>query len=526
MSIFSTFRAIVFIIVGLFFLVSFSVYKMNVLEKAHYHALAYQAELQELGEQLAQGSDYLTDEIRRYVQFGERVHYDNFWNEVHVTRSRDKAVERLKELEVLPSELAYIEKAKGYSDHLIKTEEEAMAAVERKDFDEARRLAFGEYYGEQKNLIMGNIKKFQDTVNARAQALTEHFHDKLSFFMMLTNLLLLVSGVLVLFLVYSIGIRRLLNPLKYLTHIMQELVQGNLEIPIQVSGKRDEMAEMGRALQVFKENAIKKNIAELERHKAEMDLEKHLEDLEKLVQERTSALEKSNQNLSDFASIASHDLQEPLRKVNMFGDMLKELNQDLDEKSCDYINRMQSATFRMQSLINDLLEFSKLTTENSPFVKIDFNKIIEGTLSDLETRINESQGTINVDTLPGIEADPFQMHQLFQNLVSNALKYRKEDVDPVINISAQSDGNSHVIIKIEDNGIGFDEKYKDKIFHLFQRLHGKNEYGGTGMGLAICKKIVEHHNGSITVNSTPGAGTTFQVSLPKKQPPLSRETFA
>lgn len=519
MSIFSTFRAIVVLIVGLFFLVSFSVYKMNVLEKAHYHALAQQAELQELGEQLAQGSDYLTDEIRRYVQFGERVHYDNFWNEVHVTRSRDKAVERLKELEVLPSELAYIEKAKGYSDRLIKTEEEAMAAVERKDFDEARRLAFGEYYGEQKNLIMGNIKKFQDTVNARAQALTEHFHDKLSFFMMLTNLLLLVSGVLVLFLVYSIGIRRLLNPLKYLTHIMQELVQGNLEIPIQVSGKRDEMAEMGRALQVFKENAIKKNIAELERHKAEMDLEKHLEDLEKLVQERTSALEKSNQNLSDFASIASHDLQEPLRKVNVFGDMLKELNQDLDEKSCDYINRMQSATFRMQSFINDLLEFSKLTTEDSPFVKIDFNKIIEGTLSDLETRINESQGTINVDTLPGIEADPFQMHQLFQNLVSNALKYRKEDADPVINISAQSDGNSHVIIKIEDNGIGFDEKYKDKIFHLFRRLHGKNEYGGTGMGLAICKKIVEHHNGSITVNSTLGAGTTFQVSLPKKQPP-------
>ena len=175
--------------------------------------------------------------------------------------------------------------------------------------------------------------------------------------------------------------------------------------------------------------------AELERYKAEMKLEKHLYDLEKLVGKRTAALKKSNQNLSDFASIASHDLQEPLRKVNMFGDMLKELNQDLDEKSCDYIDRMQSATFRMQSLINDLLEFSKLTTEDSPIVKIDFNKIIEGTLSDLETRINESQGTINVDTLPGIEADPFQMDQLFQNLVSNALKYRKDDVDPVINIS-------------------------------------------------------------------------------------------
>ena len=142
-------------------------------------------------------------------------------------------------------------------------------------------------------------------------------------------------------------------------------------------------------------------------------------------------------------------------------------------------------------------------------------------MSDLETRINESQGTINVDTLPGIEADPFQMHQLFQNLVSNALKYRKDVVDPVINISTQSGEDGNVTILIEDNGIGFDEKYKDKIFQLFQRLHWKNEYGGTGMWLSICKRIAEHHNGSITVNSTPGAGTTFHVSLPKKQTPLS-----
>jgi len=524
MSIFSLFRTTVLVIVGLFSLVSFSVYKMNVLEKAHYSALDQQEELKELGKKLAEGSDYLTDEIRRYVQFGDRVHHDNFWNEVRIARSRDRAVERLKELKVLPSELVYIEKAKGYSDHLIKTEEEAMAAVERKNYDEARRLAFGEYYDEQKSLIMGNIKKFQDTVNARAQALTEHFHDEMSFFMMLTNLLLLISGALVLFLVYSIGIRRLLNPLKYLTHIMQELVKDNLEIPIQVSGRRDEMSEMGQALQVFKENAIKKNIAEQERHNAEMELEKHLDDLERLVGERTAALETSNQNLSEFAFIASHDLQEPLRKVMLFGDRLEELNRGLDEKSRDYISRMQGATVRMQDLIDDLLVFAKLTTEYSPFVKIDCNKIIEGTLSDLEASIDESRGTINVDKLPDIEADPFQMHQLFQNLISNALKYRKEDVDPVINISVQSDGNGNVVIKIEDNGIGFDEKYKDKIFQLFQRLHGKNAYGGTGMGLAICKKIVEHHNGSMTVNSTPGVGTVFHVSLPKKHPPSERKS--
>ena len=143
-------------------------------------------------------------------------------------------------------------------------------------------------------------------------------------------------------------------------------------------------------------------------------------------------------------------------------------------------------------------------------------EVIEGTLSDLETRIHQSRGTIFVDTLPDIEADPFQIRQLFQNLISNALKYRKENVDPVINISTQADTNGKATIIIKDNGIGFDEKYKDRVFQLFQRLHGKDAYGGTGIGLAICKKIVEHHKGSITVHSTPGIGTTFEVSLPKK----------
>ena len=136
---------------------------------------------------------------------------------------------------------------------------------------------------------------------------------------------------------------------------------------------------------------------------------------------------------------------------------------------------------------------------------------------DLETRIHLSRGTINVDKLPDIEADPVQMRQLFQNLISNALKYRKEDVAPVVNISSRSGDNGFVTIRIEDNGLGFDEKYKERIFQLFQRLHGRTAYEGTGIGLSICKKIIEHHNGTITVSSTPGVGTSFIVSLPKKR---------
>ncbi|MBC8287687.1 MAG: HAMP domain-containing protein [Nitrospinae bacterium] len=241
---------------------------MNTFEKAHNQAVSRQEELKMLGEKLALGSDYLTDEIRRYVQFGDMSHYDNFWNEVNVHRSRDKAIERLKELDVLPSELAYIEKAKEYSDHLLKTEAIAMDAVERSDFDAARRLVFGEYYGEQKALIMGNIKKFQDIINDRTQNQAKNFHEEISFFMMLTNILLFFCGALILFIVCGIGIRHFLNPLKYLTRAMQELAKGNLEVPIQLSVKNNEMLEMAQALKIFKENAIKKNIAELELSKA------------------------------------------------------------------------------------------------------------------------------------------------------------------------------------------------------------------------------------------------------------------
>jgi len=168
MTLFATFRFIAVLIFFSFILVGFSVYQMNAGYRDEQQAINLELELKNIGQQLAQGSDYLTDEIRHYVQFGDRVHYDNFWQEVNNTRSRDKAVERLKELKVLPSELAYIEKAKEYSDNLIRTEEAAMVAVEKKDFDRARQLVFGPYYGEQKKLIMGNIKKFQEVVNFRA----------------------------------------------------------------------------------------------------------------------------------------------------------------------------------------------------------------------------------------------------------------------------------------------------------------------------------------------------------------------
>ena len=178
---------------------------------------------------------------------------------------------------------------------------------------------------------------------------------------------------------------------------------------------------------------------------------------------------------------------------------------------------MLHATERMQSLLTALLEYSRLSTRADPFVKVAIAKTVQEVLSDLEVKMEKIGGEVRVSELPVIQADPTQMRQLFQNLIANGLKFHKDGERPVVNVSSTSvDGRMFRII-IEDNGIGFDEQYLEKIFTPFQRLHGKDSpYEGTGMGLSICKKIVERHGGNITARSTPGAGSTFVVELPSK----------
>jgi signal transduction histidine kinase len=184
----------------------------------------------------------------------------------------------------------------------------------------------------------------------------------------------------------------------------------------------------------------------------------------------------------------------------------------------------------MQNLINDLLSYSRVTSKANPFVKIDLNKVLKDVLGDLGERFKSTGGKADVYDLPEIEADPIQMRQLLQNLVSNALKFHKPGTSPVIKIHCQMNDhhngrkNQHIQLFVEDNGIGFDEKYLDRIFQPFQRLHGRLDYEGSGIGLAICRKIVERHTGSITAKSTPGEGTTFIITLPLFQT-VSRKEF-
>lgn len=241
-------------------------------------------------------------------------------------------------------------------------------------------------------------------------------------------------------------------------------------------------------------------------------------------------LTRSNAELQEFAYVASHDLQEPLRKIQAFGDRLMvKYSEVLTDQGCDYLRRMQSAAERMQALIDDLLTLSRVTTRAQPFVSTNLAQLVQDVLSDLEVRIQQTAGRIEIGELPTLEADPIQMRQLLQNLIGNALKFYRHEEPPVIRIYSRplfdrewhpTEGINRAIacqIFVEDNGIGFDEKYLDRIFNAFQRLHGRSEYEGTGMGLAICRKIVERHDGSITARSIPNEGSIFIVALPLQQ---------
>jgi PAS domain S-box-containing protein len=228
-------------------------------------------------------------------------------------------------------------------------------------------------------------------------------------------------------------------------------------------------------------------------------------------------LERSNKELRDFAFIASHDLQEPLRKVQSFGELLKEKHgASLNEEAQDFINRMQNAGARMNELIQGLLAYSRVTTKAEPHSQVDLNQALRDALSNLEVRIREVGAAIDVEKLPTVEADALQMTQLFQNLIGNAIKYKQNGQPPKVKIYSRL-RRDRAAIYVEDNGIGFDEKYLERIFAPFERLHGRSEYEGVGMGLAICRKIVERHGGTITAKSAPGKGSTFIVRLPAKQ---------
>ncbi|GAA4401250.1 hypothetical protein GCM10023187_15210 [Nibrella viscosa] len=246
-------------------------------------------------------------------------------------------------------------------------------------------------------------------------------------------------------------------------------------------------------------------------------------ELERMIEK----LQQSNYYLEQFAYVASHDLQEPLRKIQSFGDiLLGQYATMLDENGIDLLNRMKSATERMQVLVRDLLAYSRLSTYQAPFRRVSLASLTAEVIGDLDAIIREKKATIDVGMLPDVPGDSLQLRQLLQNLISNALKFSRPGQEPVVHIQAfrplpeqlpealRPDEKHCVAVQVVDNGIGFDTKYRERIFQLFQRLNGRSSYSGTGIGLAICKKVAENHGGVILADSTPGQGSTFTVYLP------------
>jgi signal transduction histidine kinase len=362
-------------------------------------------------------------------------------------------------------------------------------------------------------------------------------YDRLKQYPGMVAVVMLIASAVAL-LLSSVLQRLISQPVLHLAEISR-MVSGAKNYSVRAV--KESQDELGELIEAFNEmlGEIQKRDAALQG--ARDDLEKRVEErtreLQEEIAERKQAeeklkmiaakLEQSNRELQDFAYVASHDLQEPLRKVQAFGDRLRaKCEPALTDEGRDYLDRMQNAARRMQNLIQDLLLFSRVTTQPHPFEKVPLAKVIREVLSDLEVRLQQTGGFVHMEALPTLDADPVQMRQLFQNLISNALKFHRPGVPPVVKISshileppagAESNGAQRCQIRVEDNGIGFDEKYRDRIFAVFQRLHSRQNYEGTGIGLAICRKITERHGGTITAHSLPGQGATFVVTLPMHQ---------
>lgn len=322
--------------------------------------------------------------------------------------------------------------------------------------------------------------------------------------------LIAVITSLALVLAWRVGNVYIVRPTQAIVATTHRLAAGDLQARSGVSSHQGELGNLAQAVdqlgQALLENEIQRSQAE------------------EAIRAYAADLELTNRELQDFNSLASHDLQEPVRKLQVYSSLLLRRYQgELDEEAQRYLHSLNNGAGRMQRLVQDLQHYSQILTRAQPFQALGLDQVLRDVLEDLEARIAETGAQIQVDPLPQIEGDALQMHRLFLNLLQNALKFHRPGVAPQVHVYANlpaggaQSANGKVEIHVADHGIGFDEKYLERIFQPFESLHKTGEYPGTGMGLAICRKIVERHGGTITARSRPGESADFIVSLPLRQ---------
>jgi PAS domain S-box-containing protein len=321
------------------------------------------------------------------------------------------------------------------------------------------------------------------------------------------------------------GIKRFLKigQSQILNRTIEVLAQNKDQRQLHISLTISESMQNGKPVFV----AFIRDISNEKRIKSELELKKNeLAELNLSLEQKNVALERSNKELTSFSYVASHDLQEPIRKIKTFINLVIEKENNISAEGKQIFDRIVTSASRMQKLIDDLLSFSRTQTYENTVVKVDLNAVLAEVRNVYADAINEKRLSIEADKLPTVKGISFQLQQLFENIISNSIKYRKKGKGTEVKIACEKvnmnefpffnikDIESFYKISFKDNGIGFDQKYADKIFEIFQRLHGKNEYSGTGIGLSICKRIVENHNGFITAQSVLNSGATFEVYLP------------
>lgn len=366
-------------------------------------------------------------------------------------------------------------------------------------FSEAQQLRVFEEGKARFDLLRQQFAKVQ---NQLAEQFTQSRMQNLREIGQLRSLVWVALGVLVgSTLLLRLGTQRaVIEPLQRLRESTSRLGGGDYSARVSIQ-RRDELGQLAQAFNLAAANLERSNqsLVEANRH----------------LQEQQAELERSNRELEQFAYVASHDLQEPLRMVSSYTQLLeRRYKGKLDEKADMYIHFAVDGANRMQQLIQDLLVYSRVGTKGMPFQAVDTARVVAETLRDLEVAIAESGAQVQLGTLPIVWGDPSQIRQVFQNLLSNALKFRREGVQPRLEIGAQREGGGWRF-RVADNGIGIESPYFDRIFLIFQRLHTKEAYPGNGIGLAVVKKIIERHGGKLWLESTPGEGSTFFFTLPE-----------
>lgn len=289
--------------------------------------------------------------------------------------------------------------------------------------------------------------------------------------------------------------------LKFRNHLINHVIE-----------KSERLKKLNNVLETkVNERTVALKAEILTRQQAELDLEIALR-----------KAEESNKELERFAFVASHDLQEPLRKIQMFGDRLQNSKEQIGERNASYISRMMDSAERMQKLIKGVLSFSRINRKGEDFRRFSAQDILDDILDDLELIIADKSAVFHIEEIGEIYGDKRQIQRLFQNLILNALKFSHPNQPPIIEIKLVERTDEHIVIAVVDNGIGFNSEFKDRIFNLFERVHSKHAYEGTGLGLAICKKIVERHYGSITAQASINEGAQFYVTLPLKEVELTQ----